>query len=146
MKTNEVVFGEAPPLLPADEKLVECYTKIGRTLDDLFYTEDFERLMHMLKQDGDNRDRREIAHRLLNLRKAGRLPRLGRSLTPPVAVRPEHEETLYSMVEGELRGVGMRDRLVYTPTFDAIVRNFNKATGLQLSPHLVWRLIAKLSK
>jgi hypothetical protein len=43
-------------------------------------------------------------------------------------------------------GLGQRDQLPYTPAFDALVQEFNAATGRSLDPHSVWRLVAKLAK
>jgi len=72
---------EAPPLTPEDERLVGAYVKLGRSLDDLPYTEQFNSLVAMvgLKDTEDNKH--SVFKRLLRLRKTGRLPRLGMSIS-----------------------------------------------------------------
>jgi len=42
--------------------------------------------------------------------------------------------------------IGRRDRLPYTERFDKLVDQFNQTQKRPLSPHLVWRLVAKLAK
>ena len=42
--------------------------------------------------------------------------------------------------------IGRRDRLPYTERFDKLVDRFNQTQKRPLSPHLVWRLVAKLAK
>lgn len=90
METQDPLFKEAPPLpaedarlvdlfrqlSPADARLIDLYTRLGTPADRLPYSEEFERMYQALQQAGDRRDRREVYLRLLNLRKAGRLPRL----------------------------------------------------------------------
>lgn len=66
------------PLDSRDQELVDAYRLVGRSLDDLPYTEDFERLSKMLHFDDSNDTRHLLFRRLLNLRKRGQLPRVGR--------------------------------------------------------------------
>lgn len=66
---------EVESLTPEDARLVELYRQVGRAADDLAYTEDFETFYEQLQQSGDTRSKAEVFRRLLNLRKAGRLPR-----------------------------------------------------------------------
>jgi len=68
------------PLSSEDEQLVDAYERVGVSLDKLPYTEHFDRIVRMLGySDADTQDRKYMVHqRLLRLRKAGRLPRVGR--------------------------------------------------------------------
>jgi hypothetical protein len=126
-----------------DELLLSVYEKQGRTLDDLPYTPEFETIFEAM---GDGATRTGLFHRLHNLRKAGKLPRLGRATDKPPRIDPAQEELLVELVEAEIGQLSLRDRLPYTPAFDQIVCTFNAQAGLALSPHTVWRIIAKLAK
>lgn len=66
----------APPLDPADQRLVEAYVSVGRSLDDIPYTEDFEKLRRLAALEDTNEAKHLLFRRLLRLRKMGRLPRL----------------------------------------------------------------------
>jgi hypothetical protein len=139
-------FKEAPPLSPEDQQLVAAYDFLGRTLDDLPYTEDFGLLMQRIRAAGDQRNEREVLTRLQNLRKATRLPRHGAALSRPPEVTPGEEELMRVFARRRLGSVGQRDQLPYTPAFDEIARQFNKETSRNLDNHAIWRLIAKVSK
>jgi hypothetical protein len=52
------------------------YERIGRPVDDLAYTEEFDRLYKSLEAVRESRSKAEVFRRLLNLRKSGRLPRV----------------------------------------------------------------------
>ena len=135
----------------SDESLlVSVYAQVGRTLDDLPYTEDFERLyVGMYGPEGRDAagvSRAEVFHRLHNLRKAGKLPRLGRAAGKAPKLEPEQESALATLVEGAVGKLSLRDRLLYTADFDAVVEAFNTRTGLGLLHHDVWRVVAKLAK
>jgi hypothetical protein len=80
---------------------------------------------------------------LLNLRKGGKLPRLGEATSQPPQVSMEDQESLRKLLG---KDIGKRDRLPYTDRFNEIVDEFNKTQARPLSPHLVWRLVAKLAK
>jgi hypothetical protein len=69
---------EAPPLDSRDGELVDAYVAVGRSLDDLPYTEDFERIRRMVHSEDSDDARHMLFRRLLRLRKMGRLPRVGR--------------------------------------------------------------------
>ncbi len=134
--------GASTPL-GEDRRVIEAYERAGRTLDDLPYTEEFETLLGDL---GSGADAREVLHRLQTLRKAGRLPKLGRSAAKPPAITSEEESLLSALVADAAGGLGRRDRLPYAPEFDRLVEEFNIRTGRAMSPHDVWRLVAKLAK
>ena len=142
-------------LFPLDDTdlLVGVYEKHGRTLDDLPYTEEFESIYRDMYGSPGEPDagwvppgRAAVFHRLHNLRKAKKLPRLGRAHAPPPRIGPEHEAALVQLVERHVGELSKRDRLLYTPAFDDIVDAFNAATGRALSPHDLWRIVAKLAK
>ena len=80
---------------------------------------------------------------LLNIRKRGKLPKLGEARSRPPEVS---DEALALLRETLGKDIGKRDRLPYTPRFDKLVDEFNKTQPRPLSPHLVWRLVATLAK
>jgi hypothetical protein len=127
------------------EALIRAYEQIARTADDLPYTPHFESLYrsYLSEHAEPYPTRREVWRHLLNLRKAGKLPRLGeaRSKAPPV-----DEEARLRLRQMLGDDIGRRDRLPYTPRFDEIVNAFNESQSRRLSPHLVWRLVATLAK
>jgi len=156
---------------PGDELLIAVYEKQGRTLDDLPYTPQFEAIAAAM-DDGDDtagagpaseasadeqadeapvshvasNRRAALFHRLHNLRKAGKLPRLGRAAEKPPTIEADHEQLLVTLVEQAIGKLSLRDRLPYHEAFDQIVESFNAQAGLSLSHHAVWRIIAKLAK
>lgn len=154
-----------------DELLISVYQKQGRTLDDLPYTPQFEAIYlavvgaagvpfghasdfspgsasapHGSPASPGSMSRQQLFHHLHNLRKAGKLPRLGRASSKPPRVDPKHETLLTQLVEAAIGKLSLRDQLLYTPRFDDIVAAFNERAGLNLSAHDVWRVVAKLAK
>lgn len=130
-----------------EQRLIEAYINAGRTLDDLPYTDEFERLYIEVKPLAQGRDHKGVFHRLHNLRKAKRLPRLGRAgVTPPPHVTPEEEALLVRLVVEQVGSLGQRDQLPYDPKFDRLGEAFVAATGRQVAPRDLWRLVAKLAK
>jgi len=127
------------------ELLVQLYEKIGRTADDLPYTPHFEGLYKQYASGHSEPlpTRQEVWRHLLNLRKGGKLPKLGDARSESPDVGPDAEAKLRETLGND---IGKRDRLPYTPRFDEIVDQFNKTQPRPLSPHLVWRLVAKLAK
>lgn len=139
-------------LFPTNDNdlLVSVYQKQGRTLDDLPYTPEFEAIYAAMYGE-DGRDaphisRADLFHRLHNLRKAGKLPRLGRAQSKPPRIEPEHEALLIEIVESHIGAISKRDQLLYHATFDYIANTFNARTGLSLNRHDLWRVLAKLAK
>lgn len=171
---NEHQPDHSPPSTMADELLfnvsnddllISVYQKQGRTLDDLPYTDEFEQIYAAIvgDVDGDNAgdgasdistsetrnkpvNRTDLFHRLHNLRKAGKLPRLGRAVSERPHIDTEQEAMLQRIVEQAIEKISLRDQLLYTDTFDEIVVKFNAEAGLNLSAHDVWRIVAKLAK
>lgn len=129
-----------------DEAIVRAYESAGITLDALPYTEAFEKLISQLQHQSPTADHRAVFHRLHNLRKAGKLPRLGRAPTSPPVLSHEHEQLLIALVTTEAGSLGQRDQLPYTDAFDRVAAAFAKQTGLNLAHHDLWRVIAKLAK
>jgi catechol 2,3-dioxygenase-like lactoylglutathione lyase family enzyme len=127
------------------EALVAAYEKIARTADDLPYTPHFESMYSAYaSQHGEPRPTRaEVWRHLLNLRKAGKLPKLGEARSKPPEISEEDRAALRKMLGTD---IGKRDRLPYTPRFDELVDEFNRTQARPISPHLVWRLVATLAK
>lgn len=65
---------ERAPLSIEDQELLSAYQRIGRPLDALPYTEDFEKLMDELGKSKTPALKHAIFQGLLRLRKRGRLP------------------------------------------------------------------------
>jgi len=139
------LFPDAPPPDRRDAELIKAYERAGRTLDSLPYTGEFEAIFEHAHAAGFASER-DTFHRLHNLRKAGRLPRLGKAPDSPPAIEPEEEAVLVELVASAAGSLGQRDRLPFTPEFDAVAERFSERTGRTLSPHDLWRLIAKLAK
>jgi catechol 2,3-dioxygenase-like lactoylglutathione lyase family enzyme len=125
--------------------LIQLYQKIGRTADDLPYTPHFESLYepYAASQSDPKPSRAEVWRHLLNLRKAGKLPKLGEARSKPPDIPAEARDVLGKLL-GEAKG--KRDRLPYTEKFDAIADAFNKTLPRPMAPHLIWRVIATLAK
>ncbi len=137
--------GVEPPAKVDRAALTTAYEKVGRTADDLPYTPHFETLFrdYIDGLPDPKPTRAETWRHLLNLRKAGKLPKLGEARSRPPDVSDEDRGRLRDML-GD--AIGKRDRLPYTPRFDEIVDTFNQTQPRSLSPHLVWRLVATLAK
>jgi len=127
------------------DALVRPYVQLGRTADDLPYTPHFETIYNAyLAEMGDAKPTRsEVWRHLLNLRKAGKLPKLGEARSRPPEISAEDRARLKEMLGAD---IGKRDRLPYTPRFDQLVDEFNRTQQRPLSPHIVWRLVALLAK
>lgn len=132
---------------PAEDQLLSrLYEEAGRTLDDLPYTTEFARLVETARLQGMRMTPREMLHRLHNLRKAGKLPRSGRAAGTPTKIESEEEHWLAEQVVAAAGSLGQRDKLPLTPAFDSLVERFNSRTGRTLTPHQLWRVVAKLAK
>ena len=140
------LFAGDEPSLPAKRSaLIAAYEQIGRTSDDLPYTPHFETLWtnycaHFADQKPS---RQETWRHLLNLRKAGKLPRHGEARSPAPEISDEEKTQLKDLL-GD--AIGKRDRLPYSPPFEELVIKFNQHRPRPFSPHLVWRLVATLAK
>ncbi len=137
--------GVEPPAKVDRAALTRAYEAVGRTADDLPYTPHFETLFrdYTAALPDPKPTRAETWRQLLNLRKAGKLPKLGEARSRPPDVPDEDRQRLRAVL-GD--AIGKRDRLPYTPRFDEIVDGFNQNHPRTLSPHLVWRLVATLAK
>ena len=66
--------------------LADLYTRTRKTLDDLPYTEEFERLhASFLNRTGLNLSRHDVWRAIVGIRKSGRLSRKLCPLSPPSA-------------------------------------------------------------
>jgi len=140
------LFAGVEQRVPAKrELLIKLYEKIGRTADDLPYTPHFESIYnaYVTELSEPNATRGEVWRHLLNLRKGGKLPKLGEARSGAPEVTSEQLAKLKAML-GE--DIGRRDRLPYSERFDELVDEFNAALPRKLSPHLVWRLVATMAK
>lgn len=140
------LFGDEVSRDARDEAIVRAYERAGRTLDDLPYTDEFERIMTHVQETDPDAAHREVFHRLHNLRKAGKLPRMGRAPSTPFKLSYEDEQLLIRLVTDEAGKLGQRDQLPYTEKFDRLAGTFARETGLSLDRHALWRVIAKLAK
>ncbi len=137
--------GIEPRIEARRDVLIRIYEKVGVTADDLPYTPHFEALhqAYIQHHPDPKPTHRETWRHLLNLRKAGKLPKLGAARSRPPAISPEDRQRLREMLGDD---IGRRDRLPYTDRFNELVNTFNATLGRPLSPHLVWRLVATLAK
>jgi catechol 2,3-dioxygenase-like lactoylglutathione lyase family enzyme len=137
--------GVEPRVAAKREALVAAYTAVGRTADDLPYTPHFESMFktYAAAMGHSPPTRAEAWRHLLNLRKGGKLPKMGEARSHPPEVGAEDRQRLREMLGAD---IGKRDRLPYTDRFDQLVDEFNRTQARRLSPHLVWRLVATLAK
>lgn len=146
VRTGETLFaGVEQKFTPRSEILVRLYEKVQRTADDLPYTPHFESIfVPYADAFGEKKpDRAEVWRHLLNIRKAGKLPKLGEARSAAPVVESEVRSRLRELLGDE---IGKRDRLPYTERFERLVDEFNATLPRPLSPHLVWRLVATLAK
>ena len=71
-------FQEEIELTQSDKDLIQAYRQVNRSVDDLAYTSDFEKLHELYSQAGHHTEKHDVFRRLLLLRKSGLLPRLFR--------------------------------------------------------------------
>ena len=144
-KPPEALFPGTLTRLPVKAApLIDVYRQVGLTADDLPYTPQFERVHSTYAAvQGEQLTRGETWRHLLNLRKAGKLPKLGVARSDPPELGAEAIEELKRLIGPHK---GRRDRLPYTEQFDRLVDEFNRSLPRPLSPHLVWRVVARLAK
>jgi predicted enzyme related to lactoylglutathione lyase len=152
-KNDESTQVSEPLIKPRHDrvKLMDIYVRIARTADDLPYTPHFEQLYslyvralsadHQLTHNKPTHN--DVWRELLNMRKAGKLPRLGPATSKPPVIDAQDKKRLRDLLGAD---IGKRDRLPYTPRFDALVSAFNTAFARAYSPHVVWRIVATLAK
>src|SRR5262249_13068171 len=82
------------------DALINAYESVGRTPDDLPYTPQSETLVraYVAGMPDPKPTRREVWRHLLNLRKAGKLPKLGQAKSRPPKVDPEDEDRLRELL------------------------------------------------
>ena len=152
--TSEVEDGKVPVGLfdgvelqvqPKRSLLIDLYAQTARTADDLPYTPHFEAIYagYVRQLPEPHPSRAEVWRHLLNLRKSGKLPKLGEARTPAPEVDDASRQRLRDLLGAD---IGRRDRLPYTPRFDEIADAFSQHLPRPMPPHLLWRLIATLAK
>lgn len=144
--TPTMLFAGIDPQIPAKrDLLIKLYEEVGRTADDLPYTPQFEKLFDLYgAQHHDPRPtRREVWRHLLNLRKGGKLPKLGEARSSSPEITSDDQQKLRELLGTD---IGKRDRLPYTDRFDKLIDEFNKTQPRPISPHMIWRLVARLAK
>jgi hypothetical protein len=139
------LFRESPPLSPEDQYLVDLYTSQDRAADALPYTDEFERLYAAYSQRF-SRTRHEVMQRLFSLRKAGRLPRIGRSTLAAIDISEEDVAIVEDLIIDKVGSLGQRDRLVYSSAFDELAAEFNRSRRIPLTDAEIWRLVARVTK
>jgi dienelactone hydrolase len=139
------LFGDDAGVDAAERRLIDAYQRGGRTLDDLPYTAEFEEIYTTVAK-ALNANRRAVFHKLHNLRKAGCLPRMGRAAGKAPSIDPMEERWLIVEVVEVVGSLGQRDQLPFTPEFDDLCQRFNAEHARDLTPHDLWRVVAKLAK
>lgn len=132
-----------------EKRLIDAYASVGRTLDDLPYTPEFERVYSLAtagETAADVPSRQDIFKRMHNLRKAAKMPALGKAASTPPKVSSEVEAWLRDAVVAAVGSLGQRDQLPYSDVFEQIVAELNQKTGQDIQPHDAWRLVAKIAK
>ena len=87
--------GVEQKVAPRRDVLLKLYEGVGRTADDLPYTPHFESLYKAYAARHDPKPtRQEVWRHLLNLRKGGKLPKLGEARSKPPDIGPEDKERL----------------------------------------------------
>lgn len=131
---------------PEDQRLVRHYAELSRPSDDLPYSVEFAELVNRLRAAGEARTEHEILRRLFQLRKAARLPRVGRGSSSVVDAPPADVELAENLLRRHLGATGSRDQLPYSEGFDEIWTEYNGSAARPLDKHQLWRLIARVSK
>jgi hypothetical protein len=116
----------APPLPPEDQQLLTVYERIGRPLDLLPYTEDFEKLIRELGKNPTDEEREKVYRRLLYLRKTARLPRPTSIIgvgteSMPLSAADQELVSAYQLIGSSLNS------LPYTPDFERLLEELGKA-------------------
>lgn len=140
------IFGDVKPLSAEDLRLVDAYVNSGRTTDDLPYTPEFDEMVQLLRHAGDARSERDLIVRLFRLRKAARLPQLGRRSLPIGFASASDMELAEQLLKKTVGYVGSRDQLPYTPEFEKLLDEYNRDATRPLDKHQFWRLLARIAK
>lgn len=116
-------------------------TSVNR--DSLPYSEEFDRhLTEYQRSAGVAVNRQEFWRALSNAAKNGGWEGKKRG-EPPPPLTSQQADTLRGMLAGRL---GSRDRLPYSPEFDALRDKFNRETGLALAEGPFWRAVCGMCK
>lgn len=67
---------ELAALSPDDQKLLDAYLQVRKSVDQLAYSPEIDKLIELLQLPNTDQTKFNVLQRLLSLRKRGRLPRL----------------------------------------------------------------------
>jgi hypothetical protein len=137
---------EAQPLSELDERLIAAYKRMGRSVDELPYSPEFDLIASTLQEHGDERDKGTLVRRLFNLRKAARLPSTERNAGRPQKLPVDDVALVEDLLRETLPTIGGRDRLLYSPAFDLLLDRYNARALQKLDQQEFWRLISRVSK
>jgi hypothetical protein len=134
----------APPLDVEDQKLIAAYEQVGKPLDFLPYTEEFDRLVHKLRLNETDENKHEVFRRLLNLRKTARLPRANDLIDSsrvgvPLSAEDEELVSAYERIRRPL------DSLPYTEDFERLIDELGKPKT-QAIRHALFQRLLRLRK
>jgi len=74
---EDSMWWDAPPISRDDQALIDAYVEVGRPLDDLAYSDDFEKIAKSVGVDPNNKGQLHgLYKRLIALRKMAILPNL----------------------------------------------------------------------
>lgn len=73
------IFDDDFELADRDQDLVRLYVQAGLSVDHLAYTKEFDTLYKRFQDQGHKQNKAQVFRRLLQLRKAGLLPRVSTS-------------------------------------------------------------------
>lgn len=136
------------PLSQDDARLKKVYATTGAPVDELPYSPEIDKLLFLLGRETTDENRHLIFHRLLNLRKSGKIKskaRFGPIRGLPVLSEAEIQ-TLSNLVTLHAGSIGKRDRLPYTPAYELVKSQFEQQTGRQYENSELWRLILRRAK
>ncbi len=105
-KAPGTLFAGAPANVPVKRAmLIKLYEGTGRTADDLPYTPHFETMYrdYAALHDDPKPTREEVWRHLLNLRKGGKLPKLGEARGKPPEMTQEDRDALRKALGDENR-------------------------------------------
>lgn len=76
MISPDDIFTDEPQLSDSDQKLIELYAEVGKSVDSLAYTDEFDQIYTQYQRAGFPGTQADVFRRLLILRKSGVMPRL----------------------------------------------------------------------
>lgn len=132
-------------LTHTDVRLVELFSKVGKSLDSLPYTEEFDKIYIEAKHLDGISSERDLLDRLLRLRKSGRLPRLDKPTNEKPDLSPEQLDQVASWLRNQIDTMSVREEIPYTEAFDRLADQFKSLLDRDLSRNTVWRILISLT-